>query len=87
MGKLIDEPITPNPSQSLFEQQLIPHRFTWRGREYRVETIGGEWRILGRWWEGEAEQRFVRALTSRGLAMDLCQDTRTGQWTLHELQD
>ena len=87
MGKLIDEPITLQVQPTLFHSQPLPTQFEWRGRRYRIETIGGQWRTLGRWWEGEGECRFVRAVTPNGLTMDLCQNMKTGHWTLHELQD
>ena len=87
MGKLIDEPITLRSQGTLFQQQPLPAQFEWRGRQYRIESIGGEWRTLGRWWEGEGECRFLRAVVGNGLAMDLCQNLKTGHWTLHEVQD
>lgn len=87
MGKLINEPITCNFPECSGDPEAIPRQFIWRGRQYQVEAVGGEWRMLGRWWEGEGERRFVRALTGRGLAMDLCQDLSTGQWMVYEVQD
>ena len=87
MGKLIDEPIQLKQLPTLFEQTEVPTHLTWRGKDYRIEAIGGEWRTLGRWWEGEGERRYVRAITTTGLAMDLCHDAKTGSWMLHELQD
>ena len=87
MGKLINEPIVLKPQPTLFDPRPFPTRFIWRGRQYQVQEIGGEWRTLGRWWEGEGERRYIRAITAQGLAMDLCQDMRTGQWSLYEVQD
>ena len=93
MGKLIDEPITlKRPSLRkqeplAFATDALPRRFVWRGREYPIHSIGGEWRVLGRWWEGEGERRYLRVVTPNGLAMDLCEDVATGHWMLHELQD
>jgi hypothetical protein len=94
MGKLINEPIAfRSGGQSLFgrsgssQKDAVPTAFTWRGREYSIEALGGEWRELGRWWEGEGERRYIRAITSRGPAMDLCQDMKTGQWMVYEVQD
>jgi hypothetical protein len=95
MGKVINEPIVYGRPGSEFARQDSsqgpppdpPLDFTWRGRAYRVESLGGEWRTLGRWWEGEGERRYVRALTSRGQTLDLCLDARTGQWSVHEVQD
>lgn len=100
MGKLINEPIffASPPAPLSFQERgrkagvqtcehTIPCRFTWRGKNYRIETIGGEWRTLGRWWEGEGERRYLRAVMPGGLTMDLCQDMKTGNWMLHELQD
>ena len=87
MGKPINEPITLDQRQAHLDQSALPSRFTWRGRSYHIESTGGEWRILGRWWEGEGEQRYLRVITPTGLAMDLCQDLKTGNWMLHELQD
>ena len=82
MGKLINEPIFP---VGVFHD--VPLGFIWRGRRYEVAEVGGEWRTLGRWWEGEGERRYVRILTPAGLALDLCHDMKTGLWMLHELQD
>lgn len=87
MSKLINEPIVLPQNPDLFGQSHVPARFTWRGREYRVQVIGGEWRRLGRWWEGEGEQRYVRTITPQGLAMDLKYDAGSGSWSLHQLQD
>ncbi|MEN6343850.1 MAG: DUF6504 family protein [Armatimonadia bacterium] len=87
MGKLINEPIQVTRQPSLFERDPLPRRFTWRGRDYLIATLGGEWRELGRWWEGEGERRYLRAVTSRGMTVDLCQDLKTGQWTVAEVQD
>ncbi len=87
VGRVINEPIQISRKPSLFNHRLVPDRFTWRGKDYRVNQIGGEWRVLGRWGQGEGERRYVRAITSQGLAMDLCHDTGTGAWFLHALQD
>jgi len=87
VSKRINEPITLRRSPSLFDRNHIPTQFTWRGRDYRVQAIGGEWRILGRWWDGEGERHYFRAITPQGLAMDLCHDMQSGAWTLYELQD
>lgn len=95
MGKIVNEPIVYQErgkgaaQSSYFEESEPPppQDFTWRGRSYRVDALGGEWRTLGRWWEGEGERRYVRALTSRGQTLDLCLDGRTGQWSVYEVQD
>jgi hypothetical protein len=87
MAKHIHEPITVSSQQELFDSQTLPRRFTWRGRSFEIAEVGGEWRELGRWWEGEGERRTIRAITTRGVTMDLCQDLRTGLWTLAEVQD
>lgn len=87
MSKLINEPILLPRNPNLFDRTHVPTRFTWRGREYRIQAIGGEWRKLGKWWEGEGEQHYVRTITPQGLAMDLKYDTRSGAWTLYQLQD
>ena len=87
MGKLIDEPITLQIQPSLFQSQPLPHQFEWRRKRDQIETIGGPWRTIGCWWEGEGDCRFFRAVTPNGLTMDTYQNMKTGRWTLHELQD
>ena len=87
MPRRINQPITLHQPPSLFSPSAPPTRFNWRGRDYPITSLSNEWRSLGRWWKGEAERRYLRALTPTGQAFDLCQDMKTGTWTLVELQD
>jgi hypothetical protein len=88
MGKLINEPVILQPLPKRGPQRKPESQgFLWRGRLHRIEAVGGEWRLLGRWWEGEGERRYLRAITSTGLALDLCQDLVTGRWVVHEMPD
>ena len=86
MPKRIMQPILLE-DQDLFAQAPTPRQFTWRGRRYLIESLSGEWRKLGRWWKGEPERRYLRAVTPEGLAFDICQDMKTGKWTLVGMQD
>jgi hypothetical protein len=61
--------------------------FRWRGRTYSVVDTGGNWRLLGRWWEGDGERRFVRVATSAGKTFDLCRYESTDQWHVYRVWD
>ena len=64
-----------------------PRVFTWRGRDFEVVEIGGTWRLLGRWWEGDGERRFVRIITSTGACLDLCHYKSADLWQVHKVYD
>jgi len=70
-----------------FAQVAMPREFTWRGRRYLIESLSCEWRRLGRWWKGEPERRYLRAVTPEGIAFDICQDMKTGKWVLVGMED
>ena len=83
MTRAIGEPI----EITVMEGDRCPETFTWRGRRYDVVDAGGTWRLLGRWWEGDGERRFVRVLTDAGKTFDLCRYEATDQWHVYRVWD
>ena len=83
MSKLILEPIQPDLSREL----PYPRAFHWRGRCYHIRQLGGHWTELRRWWAGEGEREFFRALTDCNTVVDLCFEPQHGQWLLYQLYD
>jgi len=83
MTKTIDEPI--------FVQQATgepyPRLFVWGEHTFKVVEIGGTWRLMGRWWEGEGEREFVRVVTDCGMCFDLCRHESTETWQVHKVYD
>lgn len=51
-------------------------------RTYEIQEIIGEWRALGRWWEGEGERHYLRVRTTCGTILVLHYDTKTREWLL-----
>ena len=64
-----------------------PRRFHWRDQDFQVVEVGGAWRLLGRWWEGDGERSFVRVITDTGVCLDLCHYKSTDQWHVHKVHD
>jgi len=82
MSKIIDEPIT-----MLQPQVRCGGGFVWRGREHRIDQIGGHWSRRGRWWRGEGYRRYIRITTLDNMALDLCYDELGQYWTVAEMMD
>ncbi len=83
MTKSIGEPIEITRMGS----DRCPDMFRWRGRTYSVIDTGGTWRLLGRWWEGDGERRYVRVATSAGKTFDLCRYASTEEWHVYRVWD
>ena len=83
MSKFINEPILVR----LDPQTQRPRSFVWRQRRYDVWAIGSEWHETGKWWEGDQERVYLRALAGNGAAYDLCYDSTFDRWLLHTLHD
>jgi hypothetical protein len=83
MTKTLDEPILVRDTV----EGRYPRLFTWREQAFEVMEAGGTWRLMGRWWEGEGERRFVRVLTDRGICFDLCWQETTASWHVHKVYD
>jgi hypothetical protein len=81
MSKLIEEDIQVEESAGR------PAAFRWRRRFYKVAHIAAEWHETGRWWEGEAERLYLRAIAHNGGAYDLCFDQEARRWRLHVVHD
>ena len=83
MTKSVEEPIVVRAMAG----DRYPSAFTWRERSFRVVEVGGTWRLVGRWWEGDGERHFVRVVTDAGKCFDLCRYKSTGQWHVHKVYD
>ncbi len=83
MSRSINEPIIV---QKMAEGRY-PLAFNWRNRSFEVVETGGTWRLLGRWWEGDGERRFVRVVTDAGVCLDLCHYKSTDQWHVSKVHD
>lgn len=83
MSKLIDEPVLVRSGPDT----NCPRSFVWRGRHYRISHLGTRWHRTGKWWEGDGEKVYVRAVASNGGAYDLCYDPESDQWRLHVVHD
>ncbi len=82
MTRSIGEPIYTEGTR-----ERCPNAFTWRGRRYEVVDTGGAWRLMGRWWKGDGERRFVRVLTDAGRTFDLCRYETTDRWHVYRVWD
>ncbi|MFO7945712.1 MAG: hypothetical protein R6V19_02710 [Armatimonadota bacterium] len=65
----------------------LSSRFIWHDREHEICEIGGQWCRRGRWWAGEPNRRFFRAITRTGLVLDLCVNETTGEWRVARAHD
>ena len=83
MSKLIDEPV----QVTMREGTDSPASFVWRRRQYRILHLGPRWHRLGKWWEGEPERVYLRAIAGNGGAYDLCYDPAAGEWRLYTVHD
>ena len=83
MTKTVDEPILVRD----IAEGRYPRLFVWCEQTFKVVEIGGTWRLMGRWWEGEGERHFVRALTDCGMCFDLCWHESTDSWYVHKVYD
>jgi hypothetical protein len=82
MTKTIDEVVT-----MLDPLVQSGGRFVWRGREHRINCIGGRWSQGGRWWLGENHRLYIHITTLDNLAMNLCYDELDQSWHIAELKD
>jgi len=83
MTKTVDEPILV--SQAV--RGCVPGLFRWREQTFKVVEVGGRWRLMGRWWEGEGEREFVRVVADCGICFDLCRQESTESWQVHKVYD
>jgi len=82
MAKAVDELVT-----MLDPLVQSGGRFVWRGREHRINSIGGQWRQGGRWWRGESYRSYIRITTLDNMAIDLCYDELDQSWRIAEMMD
>jgi len=83
VSKLIDEPILVKSRPGT----NCPESFVWRRRRYPILHLGPRWHRMGKWWEGQSEKVYVRALAGNGAAYDLCYNPGSQEWRLHVMHD
>ena len=64
MSTFVSEPITPiveagSAGPARIGEPVLPAAFVWRGTEYRVESVLGQWKESGPCRSGSSE-RYVR---------------------------
>ncbi len=92
MSRLVNRPVATGPADGSEEPpwEKTPRWFIWRGRRLEVEAVMDEWLDTGRWWQGEAEKRFVRVVAKHGSVRgtyELYCDRATGKWHLYRILD
>jgi Family of unknown function (DUF6504) len=76
-----------------------PHRFTWRGEQYRVQEVLGTWHLCDRWWQspvaaalgteaqGPSDRHYYRLLVPEQQVFEVYYDTVSHTWVLDVVQD
>lgn len=73
----------------------IPSAFVWRGREYRIQEVWGEWPDYGfgplprgRWWQ-RRHRTYFRVVTEEGEVFDIYLDrgAKRKKWILYRQLD
>lgn len=73
-------PVTCDPSG-------VPLRFTWRGREYRVQILSERWRIDEGWFQVRVWREYFKVATDSHTLILLYHDLLQDQWYLQRVYD
>jgi hypothetical protein len=82
MGKHIAQPVTVT-----LDRRNHPAMFEWRGKVYRVKDVQECWRLIGAWWDGEAEKTFFRIRTDKNGIYELGFDHGKEAWQVLRSED
>jgi hypothetical protein len=70
-----------------YDDLLVPHAFTWQGRQYQVQVVTKRWRLDQGWWQQRIWREYFKLTTTDGLLLIVYRDLLSGGWYLQRVYD